>query len=160
MLPKTAFLSIVLTIVLAKAASASFVQDQRNLSADDLSSDSANLQLVAQIDENPESIILELGLTDEQIAQLVQVDARFNPQLDELYPIWTASEGELDSLIASEDAPASEIREQYEKVESLRQQISELQFERQMAIREILRPEQRAPYAQYIEQRIANSDSE
>ena len=69
----------------------------------------------------------------------------FNSQLDELYPVWTASEGELDELIASGDAPASEIRTQYEEVESLRQQISELQFERQMAIREILRPEQRAP---------------
>lgn len=160
MLPKSAFLSIVVIIALAKAASASFVQDQRNLIADDLSNDSANLQLVAQTDENSESIILELGLTDEQIARLVQVDARFNPQLNELYPVWTTSEGELDNLIASEDAPASEIREQYEKVESLRQQISELQFERQMAIREILRPEQREPYAQYIEQRIANSDSE
>ena len=77
MLPKSAFLSIFLTIALAKVASASFIQDQHNLRADDLSNNAANLQLVAQTDETSESIILELGLTEEQIAQLVQVDARF-----------------------------------------------------------------------------------
>lgn len=157
MLLKSTFLSLFLMLSLARVASASPLQDDsshRAITRDDLAN-----QVIAQADEDAEAIILALGLTDEQIAQLNRVDRQFNPQLEELYRAWNAAQEELEVLIRSEDASESEVRNKYEEVESLRRQISELQFERRMAIRGILRPEQRLPYAQYIEQRIAEGDS-
>lgn len=154
---KSVFLSIALILSLPKASSASPASVNSTNEVDtDLKS---SFPVLAQANQEVEEIILVLGLTDEQIAQLVQIDSQFNPQLDELYPAWDTTQEDLEMLIQSETALEDEVRSQYEAVESLRQQISELQFERRMAIREILRPEQRAPYEQYLEQRIANSDS-
>jgi len=157
MLLKSTFLSLFLMLSLARVASASPVQND-SIHRTITRHNSTN-QVIAQANEDAEAIILALGLTDEQIARLNQVDRQLNPRLDQLYRAWNAAQEELEVLIRSEDASESEVRNKYEEVESLRRQISELQFERQMAIREILRPEQRLPYAQYIEQRIAESDS-
>lgn len=154
---KTAFLSIALILSLAKVSSASPTSE--NAKGGNNLDYNSSFHVLAQANQEAEEIILILGLTDEQIAQLVQIDNQFNPQLEELYPAWDTAQEELEMLIQSETASEDEVRSQYEAVESLRRQVSELQFERRMAIREILRPEQREPYAQYLEQRIANGDS-
>jgi len=157
MLLKSTLLSFFWMLSLARVASASPVQND-SIHRTITRHNSTN-QVIAQVNEDAEAIILTLGLTDEQIVRLNQVDRQLNPRLDQLYRAWNAAQEELEVLIRSEDASESEVRNKYEEVESLRRQISELQFERRMAIREILRPEQRLPYAKYIEQRIAESDS-
>lgn len=119
---------------------------------------------IAQVDAKTEAkakaIILELGLTDEQVTRLAQVDRKFMPQLNQLHSLWKKAQVELGVLITSEDASESKIREKYQEVAALNQKLSELYFERRMAIRAILRPEQRLPYAQYIERKVAESRAE
>jgi len=159
MLSKSTILSVFLMLSVVGTANALPTLDDFNSEMNASSHSMLNERIYAQTDEEVETIILQLGLTDEQIAQLYQVDRQFSPQLDELYPAWNQAKEELEVLIRSEDASESEVRNKYEEVESLRRQIAELQFERRMAIREILRPEQRLPYEEYIEQRIAESDS-
>jgi len=159
MFSKSTILSVFLMFSVVGTANALPTSDDFNSEMNASSHSMLNERIYAQTDGEVETIILQLGLTDEQIAQLYQVDRQFSPKLDELYPAWNQAQEELEVLIRSEDASESEVRKKYEEVESLRRQVSELQFERRMAIREILRPEQRLPYEEYIEQRIAESDS-
>jgi len=153
---KISFLSAVFWVLLASVASAFTSESSR---ASVVNAALPKNQFIAQADEKAEVIILELGLADDQIFQLTQVDERFNPQLNELYPAWNEAQENLENLIRSRDSSEDEVRDKYEEVETLRLQISEIQFERRMAIRAILRPEQRLLYEQYIDQIFSESGS-
>ena len=155
----TIFLFLILHS-LTNAAGASLTQ-RKESSTVNQESHYFEREAIAQVDAKTaaeaRAIILELGLTEEQIARLSQVGRKFNPQFQKLNPSLNDAQAELEALITSEDASESEIREKYQEVASLNQKLSELYFERRMAVRAILRPEQRLPYAQYIEQKVAES---
>lgn len=104
----------------------------------------------------PSQIVEELGLTEKQITQLNQIRRQFSPLIEPLYEEWNEAQQELETLIVSADASETQVRQKYDDVEALRAQISQVQFERRMAIREILKPEQRLPFEEYI-QRFANN---
>ena len=106
---------------------------------------------------DPSPIIEEIGLTEEQITQLSQISRKFSPVLDSLYEKWDEAQQELETLIVSADASESQVRQKYRDVEALRTEISQLQFERRMAIRDILTPEQRLPFEQYMQSLVDNS---
>lgn len=106
---------------------------------------------------DPSQIVEELGLTEEQIAQLNQIRRQFTPLIEPLYEEWNEAQQELETLIVSADASETQVRQKYDDVEGLRSQISQLQFERRMAIREILKPEQRLPFEEYIQRFADNS---
>lgn len=106
---------------------------------------------------DPSPLIEEIGLTEEQITQLNQISRQFSPLLDSLYEKWDEAQQELETLIASADASESQVRQKYSDAEALRTEISQLQFERRMAIRDVLRPDQRLPFEQYMQSLVDNS---
>ncbi|MEQ8998746.1 MAG: Spy/CpxP family protein refolding chaperone [Coleofasciculus sp. B1-GNL1-01] len=106
---------------------------------------------------DPSPLIEEIGLTEEQITQLNQISRKFSPLLDSLYEKWDEAQQELETLIVSADASESQVRQKYSDVEALRTEISQLQFERRMAIRDVLRPDQRLPFEQYMQSLVDNS---
>lgn len=99
--------------------------------------------------------IEELALTQKQVIGLERLRVQLSEPISPLFYDLEREQRELDILITSSDASPSEIREKYKNVAALRETISRLDFEYQMAIRSLLRPEQIEPYNAYIKQQQA-----
>lgn len=101
-------------------------------------------------------IVVELGLTDEQILRLAEISRETASELDPLYAEWDEAQQDLENLMVNAEADETQIREKFAEVESLRQQVFELELERQLAVRNILRPQQYEPYERYVQSLIDN----
>ena len=99
-----------------------------------------------------ESLRQQIGLTDEQIFRLDALRRELNEPILELYQEMNARQQVLETLLVDGTSSPTEIRELHNKVEFLRQTIIRLNFEYRLAVREVLKPEQRKPYDDHINQ--------
>lgn len=106
-----------------------------------------------------EPIVLEVDLSENQISQIIQINEQANDDLDPIYQQWNTAQEELETLIVSETASDEDVRQQYLEVESLRAEAVRLEIEKRLAIRRILRPDQRLPYERFIRQRQSQNQS-
>ena len=106
-----------------------------------------------------EPIVLEVDLSENQISQIIQINEQAKDDLDPIYQRWNVAQEELEALIVSETASDDDVRQQYLEVESLRAEAVRLEIEKRLAIRHILRPDQRLPYERFIQQRQSQNQS-
>lgn len=106
-----------------------------------------------------QNITTDLMLTREQIEQLALLSQSLVRPTVPLGRDLTQAKKKLDQLLASSSASTGEIREQYRRVELIRQAIERLSVEYRIGTREILTPEQRPKYEEYMRQRFEQSPS-
>jgi periplasmic protein CpxP/Spy len=97
-------------------------------------------------------LVKELNLSPEQVQRLQKLRADSHGKNRERRQALLAAKQDLAQLLGS-NAPADQIRQKRDRVQSLQREIADTNFENTLAIREILKPEQRVKLQQLMEQR-------
>lgn len=92
----------------------------------------------------------DLNLTPEQIQKIRALRNQDQNRLSQQRRALRQAHQELRELMAS-DASAEQVRQKYDQVKALRQQLGDAQFNNMLAMREILTPEQRRQFANQMQ---------
>ena len=94
----------------------------------------------------------DLNLTPQQLQQIKVLRNQSKDQITQKRQAVRQAQQELEALIAGA-APSSQVRNKYNQLKTLKQQLADTQFENTLAIREILNVEQRQKFAAYMYKR-------
>ncbi len=97
----------------------------------------------------------ELNLTADQIRRLEKMRADSQGKTKERRLALRTAKQELSQLLQG-NATSDQIRQKRQQVQALQRELSDLNFENTLAIREILTPEQRTKLQQIVQQRRQN----
>jgi Spy/CpxP family protein refolding chaperone len=103
-----------------------------------------------------ERLIEQLKLTDDQKSKVAAIRQKYRVQIQKLQETIRKNEQELNSLL-SNNASDRDIRAKHQQISLNRQEISNLQFESFLEIRQVLTPAQRTEFSQLMQERRANS---
>jgi Spy/CpxP family protein refolding chaperone len=103
-----------------------------------------------------ERLIEQLNLTDDQKSKIAAIRQKYQEKTKTLRETMRSNEQELNSLL-SNNASDRDIRSKHQQVSRNRQEISNLQFESFLEIRQVLTPAQRTEFSQLMQERRANS---
>ncbi|MCZ8189165.1 MAG: Spy/CpxP family protein refolding chaperone [Microcystis sp. LE19-338.1B] len=109
-----------------------------------------------RVDNSREGLIEQLNLTDEQKSKVAAIRQKYQEKTKKLRETLRSNEQELNSLL-SNNASDRDIRSKHQQVSRNRQEISNLQFESFLEIRQVLTPAQRTEFSQLMQERRANS---
>lgn len=114
-----------------------------------------NAKLSGAIAQNKQSggnnIAKELNLSQAQVQQIEGIRNKYKNQLAQTRQSLNQSQQELRNLMTG-TAPESQVRSKYQQVQALQQQLGNLRFESQLAMRQVLSPTQRRKVTQLMEQ--------
>ncbi|MEH2379764.1 MAG: Spy/CpxP family protein refolding chaperone [Nostoc sp.] len=88
----------------------------------------------------------DLNLTSQQLQQIKQIHNQSKPQITQKSQVIRQGQQELHELIAG-TATKEQVRDKYNQIKLVQQQLADVQFENTLAIREILNPDQRQKFA-------------
>jgi len=103
-----------------------------------------------------ERLIEQLNLTDDQKSKVAAIRQKYQEKTKKLRETLRSNEQELNSLL-SNNASDRDIRSKHQQVSRNRQEISNLQFESFLEIRQVLTPAQRTEFSQLMQERCPNS---
>ncbi len=101
---------------------------------------------------NQGQFIEALDLNDSQKQQLAQIRQKYQGQMEPVREQLMATRQELKSLLSG-TASTNEIRNKHQQIITLQQKMGQMRFDSMLEMREVLTPEQRAKFAQLMEQR-------
>jgi len=108
------------------------------------------------MDNSRERLIEQLNLTDDQKSKVAAIRQKYQEKTKKLRETLRSNEQELNSLL-SNNASDRDIRSKHQQVSRNRQEISNLQFESFLEIRQVLTPAQRTEFSQLMQERCPNS---
>ncbi|MDJ0616963.1 MAG: Spy/CpxP family protein refolding chaperone [Calothrix sp. MO_192.B10] len=94
-----------------------------------------------------------LGLDDNQVKEIQSIHNQAKKDTQSLRQEMKVAKQEMRQLMGSNTATDEELRQQYDKIQGIRQQLSLKRFEKKLAVRKVLTPEQRAKMAELKQQR-------
>jgi len=109
-----------------------------------------------RVDNSRERLIEQLNLTDEQKSKVAAIRQKYQEKTQKLRDTLRSNEQELNSLL-SNNASDRDIRSKHQQISRNRQEISNLQFESFLEIRQVLTPAQRTEFSQLMQERCPNS---
>ncbi|MEH2266340.1 Spy/CpxP family protein refolding chaperone [Nostoc sp.] len=89
----------------------------------------------------------DLNLTSQQLQQIKEIRHQSKQQIAQKSQEIRQGQQELHDLIAGTTANKEQVRDKYNQIKLVKQQLADIQFENTLAIREILNPEQRQKFA-------------
>ncbi|WP_413167125.1 Spy/CpxP family protein refolding chaperone [Capilliphycus salinus ALCB114379] len=105
--------------------------------------------------DDTEHLLERLNATPEQKQKMQKIHAQYKDRISQHKQLVRQAQQQLQQLLSS-SASQSEIRQQYDELLRLKQEMSKLQFEIILEVREVLSPEQRRQFADIMEQRRRN----
>ncbi|WP_319423204.1 Spy/CpxP family protein refolding chaperone [Pleurocapsa sp. FMAR1] len=109
---------------------------------------------VTKAKQQPQSLIQQLNLTDEQRQKIKQIHYRYKQQILKKKNNLAVLQQQLsDMMIGTESVEL--IRTKNQELVILRQEIGALRFESMLATREILTPQQRQKFKKILESRLS-----
>ncbi len=111
--------------------------------------------LAQELGEAPGKVLQQLNLSNEQLQQIKAIRERNSSEIKSGRQRLRQLQQEMQSLMAG-TASGDQVRAKFNEMQSLRQQVSKLQFEQMLAMREVLTPQQRTQLAEAIKQRKGN----
>ena len=109
-----------------------------------------------RMNNSRERLIEQLNLTDDQKSKIAAIRQKYRGQMQKLQETIRNNQQELNSLL-SNNASDRESRSKHQQISRNRQEISNLQFESFLEIRQVLTPAQRTEFSQLMQERRANS---
>ncbi|OLP17670.1 hypothetical protein BST81_15230 [Leptolyngbya sp. 'hensonii'] len=100
-------------------------------------------------------ILKELNLSQSQIQRMQAIRNQYKSQIAQKREVLQQAQRELRGLMAG-TASKGQVLDKFRQVESLRQQLTEIQFNSMLDIRDILTPEQRRKFAEIMQNRRDN----
>jgi len=95
----------------------------------------------------------KLNLSAEQKQKMQALRDRYKEQVSQRMQAVRQARQELQTMMSSSTANASQMRDKHRQIMGLRQQLEEVQFESTLAMREVLTTEQRSQFSQMMQQR-------
>ena len=111
--------------------------------------------LAQDLGEAPGKVLQQLNLSNEQLQQIKTIRERNSSEIRSGRQRLRQLQQEIQNLMSG-TAPSEQVRAKFNELQSLRQQVSKLQFEQMLAMREILTPQQRTQLAEIVKQRRGN----
>ncbi|CCI32011.1 MULTISPECIES: Spy/CpxP family protein refolding chaperone [Microcystis] len=108
------------------------------------------------MDNSRERLIEQLNLSDDQKSKVAAIRQKYQEKTKKLRETLRSNEQELNSLL-SNNASDRDIRAKHQQISRNRQEISNLQFESFLEIRQVLTPAQRTEFSQLMQERCPNS---
>ncbi|MCA2682966.1 MAG: Spy/CpxP family protein refolding chaperone [Microcystis sp. M038S2] len=108
-----------------------------------------------RVNNSREGLIEQLNLTDDQKSKVAAIRQKYRGQIQKLQETIRNNEQELNSLL-SNNASDRDIRSKHQQISRNRQEISNLQFENFLEIRQVLTPAQRMEFSQLMQERCPN----
>ena len=105
--------------------------------------------------DDTEKLLERLNATPEQKQKMQDIRAQYQDRISQHQQQVRQTQQQLQQLLSS-NAPETEIRQKYDELIRLKQEMSKLQFEIILQVREVLTPEQRRQFADIMEQRRRN----
>jgi|UPI000382BBB3 Spy/CpxP family protein refolding chaperone len=105
---------------------------------------------------SPRGWFKDLNLTPNQIQQIQAIRKQSRGKIAQKRQALRQAQQQLQALLAS-TASKQQVQDKYNQVRTLRQELADAQFENTLAIREILTPEQRQKFAEYMYKQQQNS---
>lgn len=109
-----------------------------------------------RVDNSRERLIEQLNLSDDQKSKVAAIRQKYRGQMQKLRETMRSNEQELNSLL-SNNASDRDIRAKHQQISRNRQEMSNLQFESFLEIRQVLTPAQRTEFSQLMRERCPNS---
>jgi len=109
-----------------------------------------------RMNNSREGLIEQLNLTDDQKSKVAAIRQKYQEKTKKLRENLRSNEQELNSLL-SNNASDRDIRSKHQQISRNRQEISNLQFESFLEIRQVLTPAQRTEFSQLMQERCPNS---
>ncbi|EAW36676.1 Spy/CpxP family protein refolding chaperone [Lyngbya sp. PCC 8106] len=106
-------------------------------------------------DDDTEELLEQLNATPEQKQKMEDIRAKYQAQISQHKQQVRQTQQQLQELLST-NASESQIRQKYDELSRLKQEMSKLQFEIILQVREVLTPEQRRQFAEIMEQRRRN----
>jgi Spy/CpxP family protein refolding chaperone len=107
------------------------------------------------VNNSREGLIEQLNLTDDQKSKVAAIRQKYQEKTKKLRETLRSNEQELNSLL-SNNASDREIRSKHQQISRNRQEMSNLQFESFLEIRQVLTPAQRTEFSQLMQERCPN----
>ncbi|MFN7248997.1 MAG: Spy/CpxP family protein refolding chaperone [Microcystis sp.] len=108
-----------------------------------------------RMNNSREGLIEQLNLTDDQKSKVAAIRQKYRGQIQKLQETIRKNEQELNSLL-SNNASDRDIRSKHLQISRNRQEMSNLQFENFLEIRQVLTPAQRTEFSQLMRERCPN----
>jgi periplasmic protein CpxP/Spy len=108
-----------------------------------------------ELGEAPGKVLQQLNLSTQQLQQIKAIRERNSSEIRSSRQRLRQLQQEMQSLMAG-TASSDQVRSKFNELQSLKQQVSKLQFEQMLAMREVLTPQQRTQLAESIKQRQGN----
>lgn len=108
-----------------------------------------------ELGEAPGKVLQQLNLSTQQLQQIKAIRERNSAEIRSSRQRLHQLQQEMQGLMAG-TTPSDQIRSKFNELQSLRAQVSKLQFEQMLAMREVLTPPQRIQLAEAIKQRQGN----
>ena len=109
-----------------------------------------------RMNNSRERLIEQLNLTDDQKSKIAAIRQKYQEKTQKLRDTLRSNEQELNSLL-SNNASDRDIRAKHQQISRNRQEISNLQFESFLEIRQVLTPAQKTEFSQLMRERCPNS---
>ncbi|MEE3717200.1 Spy/CpxP family protein refolding chaperone [Tumidithrix elongata RA019] len=100
----------------------------------------------------PGQVLRRLNLSDTQLRQMKAIRDNNKSEIQTTTQQLQAAQTELQSLM-SNSASSDRLREKFNQVQGLRQKLGQIHFERMLATREVLTPQQRGQLVEFLKQR-------
>ena len=101
----------------------------------------------------------QLNLTQEQRQRIRDINKQYSDRINQPRQALLQARQDFKQTMDNSRASTEQIRDKYRQLQPLQQQVRNLQFDRGLAVREVLTPQQRTRYAEIMEQRRNNGGS-
>jgi Spy/CpxP family protein refolding chaperone len=106
-------------------------------------------------DDDTKQLLEQLNATPEQKQKMEDIRAQYQDQISQHKQQVRQTQQQLQEMLST-NASENQIRQKYDELIRLKQEMSKLQFEIILQVREVLTPEQRRQFADIMEQRRRN----
>jgi len=97
-----------------------------------------------------------LDLSNDQKNELQRIRNEYQPRFMEQREALFEARQTLRNMMVDDNASNSDLRQQHDKILSLRDEMGNLRFESMLEMREVLTPEQREDFAELMDERRGN----
>jgi Spy/CpxP family protein refolding chaperone len=138
------------TVILALGATVTFATAPSLLSRS-----TAQRSQVPAIETEQRGWLRQLNLTTEQVKQIREIRSRYKTPLEGKRQALRQARQELQALMST-DASTEVIRQKFEQIQPLRQELMKIQFDSLLEIRGVLTVEQRQKFGEIQQRRHGN----
>ncbi len=104
-----------------------------------------------------EGWLQKLNLTPEQTQKIKTIRQQTRTQIQQQQTALRQAQQELQQMISG-DASTGQLRDKFQQLQGLRQQLSSIQFNSMLAIRDVLTPEQRRQFAEQMQRQVGGRE--